>query len=272
MIAYLCSSSDPNWPMGLQILKLDQGRPFHRRSGTASSRPSSSKRSPSPSWQSGGTALSWPPLFSPHERSVTFQQLLRYLVFTYVSRLLKMMCVEVFEICCLPHDSKRIKYTSVETEVLLDNCLLYVEPGWPRLLCVSLWKQMEGFHHPNALVIYICRISQPCFSRFPGSFWGCCRWNTGTLSVYRTGCGRRENGGPENICQNRWALKKILHGTCPPPPTSPIKMFLSPPSLVTIIGGIVFLAFALSALFFKPDAGINWRERDLVFLCKYVET
>lgn len=42
-----------------------------------------------------------------------------------------------------------------------------------------------------------------------------------------------------------------------PPPTSPIKLFLFPPSLVTIIGGIVFLAFALSALFFKPDAGIN---------------
>lgn len=42
-------------------------------------------------------------------------------------------------------------------------------------------------------------------------------------------------------------------------------------SLVTIIGGIVFLAFALSALFFKPDAGINWRKRDSFFLCKYVE-
>lgn len=37
----------------------------------------------------------------------------------------------------------------------------------------------------------------------------------------------------------------------------PIIMFLFFPSLVTIIGGIVFLAFALSALFFKPDAGFN---------------
>lgn len=77
------------------------------------------------------------------------------------------------------------------------NCRLYVKPGWPR------WKQtLCSRQKPfNALMPCLCtyRISQPCFSRFSGSVWSCCRWNAGTLSVYRTGCDRRENGCPENI-------------------------------------------------------------------------
>lgn len=138
-----------------------------------------------------------------------------------------MRCVKIFEIC-LPRDSKCFNYTSVEPGVLIDKCLLYVEPGWPRLLCVSLWKQTEGFHL-FTLVFYTRRISQPCFSCFPGSLWGCCRRNAGTLSVHGTGRDRRENGGPENICQNRWAFKKSYQSMEHALSTSPIKMFLSSP-------------------------------------------
>lgn len=47
------------------------------------------------------------------------------------------------------------------------------------------------------------------FPHFPGSFWGCCWWHTGTLSVYRTGCDRRENDRPEDLRQNRWMVRNI---------------------------------------------------------------
>lgn len=39
------------------------------------------------------------------------------------------------------------------------------------------------------------------------------------------------------------------------PPHNSIIVFSRFSSIVTIIGGIVFLAFAFSALFIKPDAG-----------------
>lgn len=106
------------------------------------------------------------------------------------------------------------------------------------------------------LVIYICRISQPVFhvSQDPfgvavGGTLGHClctglaviggRMVAQKISV-RTG---------ELLKKKKKSYMEHAH--------LPNKNVSLSPSLVTIIGGIVFLAFALSALFFKPDAGIN---------------
>lgn len=191
----------------------------------------------------------------------------------YISAVAAVTCVyacfvKIFEIC-LPHDNKCMKYTSVEPDVLIDSCSCMSSLGGLDSSVCLFESRRQAFTTPmRRLFTYVNLV----FSRFPGSLWGRCRWNAGTLSVYRTGRDRREDGGPENLCQNRWAFKRSYMEHAPPPHLPNKNVSLSP--LFSYNHRRDRFPGLCSLRPFLQTGRWNQlkRGRDSVFLCKYVET